>query len=205
MRRAATLLAVLAAGPAAATQEYILPTLFDVAGVAADDVLNVRAGPGTGHEVVGTLAPDATGIEVVAHSEDGRWGRVNVGERSGWASLAYLAYRTDVWTDGELPDGLRCLGTEPFWALEFSDGSLVWSTPETERSLPLETVLSSGTFRSPRRVFSGTDEAGRLLTSMVPMACSDGMSDRAFGLDATVVIEGDDSSRMLTGCCTIGR
>ena len=33
------------AGPAAATQEYILPTLFDVAGVASDDVLNIRAEP----------------------------------------------------------------------------------------------------------------------------------------------------------------
>ena len=33
------------ASPAIATPEYILPTLFDVTGVAANDVLNIRAAP----------------------------------------------------------------------------------------------------------------------------------------------------------------
>lgn len=38
---------------------------------------------------------------------------------------------------------------------------------------------------------------------MVPMACSDGMSDRSYGLDVTVILEGRGEPQMLTGCCSI--
>ena len=41
MLKRALLMAMLAAGPAAASPEYILPTLFDVEGVASGDVLNI--------------------------------------------------------------------------------------------------------------------------------------------------------------------
>lgn len=49
-------------------------TPYQVAGVAADDVLNVRAGPGAENVIVGLLAPDASGIQPtgeVARSDDG--------------------------------------------------------------------------------------------------------------------------------------
>ena len=55
-------MAMLAAGPAAATPEYILPTLFDVQDVAKGDVLNIREAPDARAPIIGELAPDATGI-----------------------------------------------------------------------------------------------------------------------------------------------
>ena len=104
-------MALMWAGPVAATQEYILPTLFDVTDVADDDVLNIRTRPSAGAEILGSLAPDARGVEVVAHDASGRWAQINTGEHSGWVALRYLAYRTDVWEPGALPEALRCIGT----------------------------------------------------------------------------------------------
>ena len=66
-------------------------------------------------------------------------------------------------------------------------------------------MLSSGIPRHPRRAVAGSDATGRIMASIVPAACSDGMSDRAFGLDATVVLDEGSGPRMLTGCCTIGQ
>ena len=201
--RTALLALLLSAAPALATQEYVLPTLFDVTGVTADDVLNIRAQPDAGAEIVGTLAPDATRIEVVAHDESGRWGRVIAGERSGWVSMRYLAYRTDVWVEGEVPPGLRCLGTEPFWSLDPQGERMVYETPDGKRSFELDAVLSPGAFRSPKRALAGSDGETRLVATIVPAQCSDGMSDRVYGLDATLVFVETGAPRLRTGCCTI--
>ena len=199
---AAILLAgALAARPAMATQEYILPTLFDVTDVAADDVLNIRAGPGTRFEVIGTLAPDATHIEVVAHDRSGQWGQVNTRERAGWVALRHLAYRVDVWEPGSLPAGFACFGTEPFWSMRPDR----FATPEApDTALETLAVLDSGVFRDPRRAVVATDGDRRLTLSATPQYCSDGMSDRAFGLGAMLVIDGADAPpTLLTGCCSI--
>ena len=203
MRRLALALLLATALPAAATQEYILPTLFDVTDVAADDVLNIRSAPSARSEIIGTLAPDARRIEVVAHDASGRWGQVNAGERHGWVALRYLAYRTDVWEAGDVPPTLSCAGTEPFWWLAPQAGRLRYATPEDEIDLPLTAILSTGVFRSPRRTLMGAEDGTRLTAVVTPAACSDGMSDRAYGLDATLVIERDGTLEMRTGCCSI--
>lgn len=196
MLRTAILLMMLA-GPASATQEYILPTLFDVTGVAADDVLNIRAQPNAGAEIIGTLAPDAAQIEVVEETKG--WGRVNRGEASGWVSMVYLAYRVDVWEDGELPDAFRCYGTEPFWGLERQGDQLLLSRPDSEEDArPIQAVLGTGVFRDPMRAILAE---GMTVTSTRAI-CSDGMSDRLFGLEAHVILQGDDPM-MLSGCCSI--
>ena len=204
MKRIAFALFFGAAGPAAATQEYILPTLFDVTGVAADDVLNIRAEPDASSEIIGSFAPGAQRIEVVAHDSSGRWGQVNTNGRSGWASMHYLAYRTDVWEDGKVPPSLSCAGTEPFWSLAPDGGTLTYSTPDgPEIHLPLVSVLSPGYLRAPRRTLIGEGAAARITAVVVPAACSDGMSDRAYGLDATLIIEQGRERRMRVGCCSI--
>ena len=41
-------------------------SVWRVVGVASDDVLNVRAGVGTKHPIVGTLAYDARGVSVTS-------------------------------------------------------------------------------------------------------------------------------------------
>lgn len=187
----------LLSGPALATQEYILPTLFDVSGVASTDVLNIRQSPDSGSEIVGTLAPDATNVEVVAEQKG--WAQVNAGERSGWVSMRFLSYRTDVWDSGKLPEGFSCYGTEPFWGLKPEGDELVLSTPERERDArKIKAILDTGIFRHPMRAVVADD----MTVTASPEWCSDGMSDRAFGLTAHVILHGQ-SPRMLSGCCSI--
>jgi uncharacterized membrane protein len=202
----ALVLGLALGGRAEATQEYILPTLFDVTGVEASDALNVRAGPGVQHPVIATLAPDAERIEVVAHDATGRWGQVNTGERAGWVSMRYLAYRTDVWEEGALPEGLRCAGTEPFWSLRPEGDALVYSTPEQidGTAAPIAAVLGTGIFRDPRRAIVAEAQGLRLTASLTTQWCSDGMSDRAYGLTAMVVREDAEGATLLTGCCRLG-
>lgn len=195
---------LVAAAPAAATQEYILPTLFDVTGVAANDVLNIRAAPSASAAILGTLSPHARDIEVVGYDQTGRWARINTGERSGWAALRYLSYQVDVWTPGTLPPTLHCLGNEPFWSFRPSGDAVVFSTPEMPESvMQIRQVLATGVFRDPRRSVSAQSDSRRLTAVIVPMACSDGMSDRSYGLDVTVILEGPGSTRLLAGCCSI--
>lgn len=196
MLRTALLLSALAA-PAHATQDYILPTLFDVTGVAAGDVLNIRREADAASEVIATLSPDATRIEVV--EERRGWGRVNAGEGSGWVSMRYLAYRTDVWKAGALPDSFRCFGTEPFWSVRAEGDELVLGGIDMpDQHFPVRAVLDTGVFRSPERAVA----AQGLVLVATPQICSDGMSDRLFGLRATVVGNGKQPL-MLSGCCMI--
>lgn len=202
MRLASAALALaLLAGPALATQEYQLPTLFDVTGVAANDRLNIRERPDAGAAVIGTLPPDAKGVEVMA--ERNGWAQVNSGERAGWVNARYLAYRSDVWQDGKLPATLNCLGTEPFWSLRQVGQTMVYETPEGARQMDRRAVLDQG-FPSPVRGVIAGDAQGRLTLAIQPAQCSDGMSDRVYGLSALLIFDGaGQASRMQTGCCRI--
>ncbi len=187
----------LAGLPAHATQEYILPTLFDVTGVAGDDVLNTRDTPSAKAAIIGTLAPDQTRIEVV--EERNGWARVNSAERSGWVNMRYLSYRTDVWEAEKLPASFRCHGTEPFWGLSVEQGQAVLDGPDMAATpRPLQAVLGGDIFRDPTRAVL----AEGLTASVVPQICSDGMSDKLYGLRASVVLTGDQP-RLLQGCCSI--
>lgn len=197
-------LLLVAAWPVSATPEYVLPTLFDVTGVASNDILNIRAAPSASAAIIGTLSPHARDIEVVGYDSSGQWARINTSESSGWASLRYLAYRTDVWKPGALPPTLHCFGNEPFWSLGRRGDAVVFSTPDHPATeIGIDQVLTTGMFRDTRRSIIAQGVARRMTAVMVPMACSDGMSDHAYGLDVTVIIEGTGAPQMLTGCCSI--
>ena len=204
MMTVSAILVVLATTLAAAAQDYVLPTLFDVTGVAADDVLNIRAEPDAGAEVIGTLAPNARRIEVVARDQSGDWGQVNTDGRSGWASLHYLTPRAGVWEPGELPQTLSCTGTEPFWSLTTRGDSVTYSTPENDGTrYRVETIEGADLMRDPRRSVVASTSGRRLTAVLVPASCSDGMSNRAYGLDATLVLERDGELRVMAGCCSV--
>ena len=68
LKIALTHLALLVAlwGSATVAQDNILPGLYSVVGVASDDVLNVREGPGIGFAIIDTLAPNATPLTPVS-------------------------------------------------------------------------------------------------------------------------------------------
>ncbi|AAV93372.1 SH3 domain-containing protein [Ruegeria pomeroyi] len=191
MRWLVALLLVLAA-PLAADP---VPALFDVTGVAADDVLNVREDPSAGSEVIGTLAPDAVGVEVVDLTFGGDWGRVNVNETSGWVSMRYMQQQPE--SDGVwMTPRFTCSGTEPFWSLtvEQGVGARFQIMGEAEQALPAG-LLRPGAGLIDRFALP----LGHNLAILRQMQCHDGMSDRAYGLDVGLMLNGS----LYAGCCTL--
>ena len=177
-----------------------LPQLFDVTGVAADDMLNIRAAPTAQAEVIGTLAPDARGIEVTARDSRGTWGRVNAGEGTGWVFLRYMAARGVNIDNYNLPVGLRCFGTEPFWSLHHDDGDLVYEAMGEEPERFALDIAQDAMLRDDlRRMIRA--EGGVVAYVHSAPDCSDGMSDRLFALGVGLM-PGPDAA-LLTGCCSL--
>lgn len=172
-----------------------LPARHAVEGVAANDVLNVRERPDAGAPVVWTLAPDATGVEVLEVSPDGRWALVSRPEGSGWAALRFLEREAEA--AGPLPRPLRCGGTEPFWSLRVDAEDAVFETPEGG-AVPLRQHGEAGGFTGAVAAFDAGGET--LDLTVIRQQCSDGMSDRRYGFAALVWNRGET---FLEGCCTV--
>ena len=176
-----------------------LPALHGVTGVAANDVLNIRAAPDAGAAIVSVLPPGAADIEVVSLSSDGKWALVNTHEASGYAALRFLKRQpAPDWFSLAAP--LRCSGTEPFWSLTMTPRRhAIYATPESETMLPLINRWS-GASHAPV-VGLATGDGGFI--SLTAAQCSDGMSDRAYGIAATLFLTGEDGPVTQTGCCTL--
>lgn len=72
-----------------------MPAMLDVIGVAAGDVLNVRAAPGVDADVVATLAPLATDVAATGAARllpGSIWVEVEVDGTTGWANSSFLAF-----------------------------------------------------------------------------------------------------------------
>ena len=181
-----------------------LPRLHDVQGVASDDVLNVRSDPGAGSEIVGELAPDARGVEVIARNDAGTWGQVNIQERSGWVSLRYMEPRDHEFDAHNLPVGLSCYGTEPFWSLTNMDGSMRYEAPiEDAQDMPIETTQTVQGRNDLRRMVRMRGPDGTASGFLYQAACNDGMSDRNFALSISLMMGPDGP--LFSGCCTLSR
>lgn len=190
---------LLFGGAAAAQQDY--PLLHDVTGVASNDVLNVRAGPGASHPVVGELAHDARGVEVVR--VEGNWGMVNVTEVPGWASMRFLAPRAD----GDIGNAARlvCSGTEPFWDIDVLTGRTAQvRTPENfEPGESFRVGLLQRAYNPLEKwVLQGTDGARSLSMVVARTYCDNGMSDNEYGFDATLIVTGPEGY-VFSGCCQL--
>lgn len=205
-------LILFTATPALATQDQ-WPALFNVTGVDASDVLNVRTEPSASGEILGTLAPTERDVEVVRPNEQETWGLVNVGERSGWVSLAFLERQPGQWAGAPI-DVRQCFGTEPFWNLTYAPPRILLTAPDIEPREGLVSGLFSSNNRRDRFAYKGSflpNEAGnRDVTMSIRMeACGDGMSDRDFGIAVDMLItrpdlDGDDSmTGLYSGCCSL--
>ncbi len=193
-------LAFAAAHASAPATADDLPQLFDVTGVASDDVLNIRTGPTAQAPAIGGLAPDARGIEVTARDSRGTWGRINTGEGTGWVFLRYMAARGVHIDNYNLPVGLRCFGTEPFWNLTHADGVLRYEAMGEEPVQFAVDIAQDAMLRDDlRRMIRA--EGGAVAYVHPATDCSDGMSDMLFGL-AVAFMPGPDA-RLLTGCCSL--
>lgn len=192
--------------PLCAWGQSDFPALFRVTGVAANDVLNIRAGPAAGYAVIGGLAPGVENVEVIAPSEDGGWLMVNTGDRSGWVSARFMQRQYPTPRPAFLPV-TRCFGTEPFWSFSLNDTArAVWRTPG-------QTPVS-GTAPGAYRSLSDRRLEGLVLTlfdgrtvyaTLRPEQCSDGMSDRTYGISVSTFVTGGARTEFLSGCCSIDR
>ena len=175
------------------------PALHDVIGVAADDVLNIRAEPNAEAKIVGTLAHDAVDVEVIMPSEDFEWGLVATGEGMGWASLDYLVPGPGQW-DGQFPEFTACSGTEPFWSLVREGETVTFDGLDLPgASAPIDFRESSLSHRG-RHSFRAGDMVGVLSNEL----CNDGMSDLEYGWELNLImLSGEDDNRHFQGCCSI--
>ncbi len=88
---------------------------FEVTGVAANDVLNIRQKPSGSSGKVGFLEHNRAVVEILKTNQSGRWGYVQAGEMMGWTSMQYLTPTTLVTFGGtDIPVGLVCLTEEAF-------------------------------------------------------------------------------------------
>ncbi|MDP1630648.1 MAG: hypothetical protein Q8L66_04435 [Caulobacter sp.] len=111
----------------------------------------------------------------------------------GGGSAAPPADAPPVDPAGEYRADFLLIGTEPFWAVEISNGDLKLSRPDHEAVTAKAAVL---VVRNSRAVWTaGTGKAG-LIVALTPGACSDGMSDRIYPYTAEVKVDG----KVMKGC-----
>ncbi|MEM6498851.1 MAG: SH3 domain-containing protein, partial [Pseudomonadota bacterium] len=87
------LLLLFSAALACATAASAQTQTYQVTGVAADDVLNVRSKPTTRSAVVGTLQPGASGIRLIGQPKQNgrtRWQRIQHRKVIGWVNQRFL-------------------------------------------------------------------------------------------------------------------
>jgi uncharacterized membrane protein len=174
------------------------PALYDVTGVASDDALNVRALPNSAATIVGSLSPNDTAVEVVAWSRTSEWALVNAADGAGWVAARFLAANTTPPGAWGLPSGFRCFGTEPFWTIVPTPTGFAITTPDTQDQPEVISVTDYGPpdERDTGLFFRGMTAEGPILAEALPGQCSDGMSDRLYGLHYV-----DSTGRR--GCCTL--
>lgn len=182
------------AGAALAEPRYV-----DVRGVASDDTLNVRTGPGASFPDIGDIPPFAKGIEVL-ETQNG-WGRILWQEHNGWIALRFTEAAAQPTLPGSaIPVGLTCSGTEPFWSARLGPTGLTYSDLGGGGfTLSLAQSQTAEGHRFPH-VFTFAAADAVMLTIIRPAECSDGMSDRTYGWSVDAITP---NRRLLTGCCRL--
>lgn len=94
----------------------------------------------------------------------------------------------------DLGQPVRALGTEPFWSVEITPDTLIYTrVDQPDQRAPNHGATLQGTVAT---YASSTNLQKALNVMLIATECSDGMSDRVYPLTARVEI-GDDT---LTGC-----
>lgn len=187
----------------ALTTAQSLPALYSVTNVAEDGVLDIRPEPSASAPAIASFAWDARDIEVTALDETGQWGLININEQTAWVAMQFLEAQ---FTAGNslLPRPLICFGNEPFWTLDIDNkpfAELGWLDGVSLRFSGLYTISSDS---RPGRYMMIAESSGRSLHGFVERkTCSDGMSDRVYGLDMNLLIRDGEQTRYFAGCCSV--
>lgn len=195
------LLVFLLWGPGALATEF--PALGSVVGVATNDSLNIRAQPSARSEIRGAYSWNRRDIEIVAVSQNGRWGQVNHEEGTGWVSLRYVSLTQDA---SSLPSALFCFGTEPFWNAKIEPNKLTFSSIETPKTSETMSDWLPSANLTGKMAMLGT--AGHPAASGVVVTrqmCSDGMSDRAYGYSIDLMKRTSEQQFLVSGCCSLSQ
>ena len=94
----------------------------------------------------------------------------------------------------DLGQPLRAIGTEPFWGIDITPATLVYSGVDQ----PGVTVTNPGpTVQGTTAVYAAVgDDGATLVVTLIATECSDGMSDRIYPLTARVEL----GTQTLNGC-----
>lgn len=84
---------------------------------------------------------------------------------------------------------LKALGTEPFWAAEVEGRCIIYRTPEDQAGTRVWTRASA---EPPAEAWDGAlhGRQFRLVVRAMP-GCSDGMSDKAYPMEAVLRVDGE--------------
>lgn len=100
---------------------------FIVTNVRADDVLNVRSGPSSDHDIVGELPPGSRGIAIVSDCQ-ARWCPVQHDKMIGWVNSAFLSPEV-------LPAALQDRAVVPSIGRDSAEAPRTCLTPPARRLL----------------------------------------------------------------------
>lgn len=171
----------------------LFPALYDVTGVASDDVLNIRSGPSTSFPILAAYAPDRNAIEVMAIANG--WAQVNAAEQVGWVAARFLN-RQPGQEFGDLPPIRVCFGVEPFWTLGLGH-EYFYHSPMERVTVGQPVYLPS---TRPDRFGLRIDVEHGIMHGVIRRtACSDGMAEATYGLAIDLIYR----DAVMTGCCTI--
>ncbi len=193
----------LAAFAALAQENVTQPAYYRVTGVASNDVLNVRQSANAAAPIIGSLAPNAFPVEVIT-AKDG-WGYVAAQEGMGWVSLHFLQQISFArFAATNLPEGLTCGGTEPFWGLVMAGDKITYSALDQGKTDYLLVASGVSQNRGGATSFVIGQNNGKPLTGIVSnQICSDGMSDIDYARRIDLLISGAGGTSGYSGCCHI--
>jgi len=195
-------IALLLAPLAANAQRVILPDVFAVTGVASNDTLNVRQAPTGSSADIGDLYPNQL-IEVIALSDDGKWGHIVWEEGNGWIAMRFLRPAPlPRLPNSEMPMGIRCAGTEPFWAATIeANRTFVFTDYSSATQAPRTRPISQATTAIGMQPYSFAFTAGEFTGLLERAQCSDGMSDRTYGWQLRIINLSPAGLELRSGCC----
>ena len=188
-----------------------LAQTFDIVGVDSSDTLNMRADIDrvdrfSDGRVVGEIPANATnlrstGLWVLLNGT--KWREVTYGGTTGWVSSKFLRQAGGL----DMPETLRCSGTEPFWGLRIRGDKGDLNDPELPQPQNL-TLIGKRKGLNRTNVWAyylATEDKTSVLTGLVVYTdqCSDGMSDLNYGYEIYLMgfRPGEGPAQ---GCCTVG-
>ncbi len=185
--------------PAIAQAEFRqFPIVYEVVGVAENDVLNVRAKPNANAYDLGDLSPGQQ-AEVTAFDETGNWARVLWHGEDGWVATRFLQEVMQYGDDfSGMPVNLSCSGTEPFWYAEIAPDDIFSFAEMGNEPMALQIETSTMSRNSLRANYAFITPR---FTGFVRRAeCNNGMSDATYGWALDLLEIGKEA--LWSGCCS---